>query len=191
MARGRKRLGWAGAAHCTPGNLPIPGAEMTPEQVIGPDHRVVDVLCGKQEQHISADVAYAVWQYWQATEDESFLLDAGAEILIETARFWSSRALQEADGRCHIRGVIGPDEYHEHIDDNAYTNVMARWNIHRALDVVGLLRTRWPARWASLASRLELNDGELEEWLHVAETMATGLDPATGTLRAVRRLFRA
>jgi len=170
-------MGWRGALYAW--ESADTGAEMTPEQVIGPDHRVIDVQCGKQEQHISADVAYAVWQYWQATEDESFLLDAGAEILIETARFWSSRALREADGRCHIRGVIGPDEYHEHIDDNAYTNVMARWNILRALDVVALLRTRWPARWASLASCLDLKDDELKEWLNVAETMATGLDPET------------
>ena len=180
-------MGWRGALYAW--ESADTGAEMTPEQVIGLDHRVVDVLCGKQEQHISADVAYAVWQYWQATEDESFLLDAGAEILIETARFWSSRALQEADGRCHIRGIIGPDEYHEHIDDNAYTNVIARWNIHRALDVVGLLRTRWPAQWASLASRLELNDGELKDWLHVAETMATGLDPATGLFQQFAGYF--
>jgi trehalose/maltose hydrolase-like predicted phosphorylase len=171
-------MGWRGALYAW--ESADTGAEMTPEQVIGPDHRVIDVLCGKQEQHISADVAYAVWQYWQATGDESFLLGAGAEILFETARFWSSRALPEADGRCHIRGVIGPDEYHEHIDDNAYTNVMARWNIHRALDVVGLLRVRWPARWANLASRLDLTDGELTAWLHVAETIATGLDPETG-----------
>ena len=171
-------MGWRGALYAW--ESADTGAEMTPEQVIGPDRRVIDVLCGKQEQHISADVAYAVWQYWQATGDESFLLDAGAEILFETARFWSSRALPEADGRCHIRGVIGPDEYHEQIDDNAYTNVMARWNILRALDVAALLRTRWPARWASLASRLDLTDDGLMAWLHVAETMATGLDPATG-----------
>ena len=80
----------------------------------------IDVLCGKQEQHISADVAYAVWQYWQATGDEAFLLDAGAEDPSRDGRFWSSRARLEADGHRHIRGVIGPDEYHEHIDDNAY-----------------------------------------------------------------------
>ena len=102
------------------------GAETTPEQVVDPDGQIVDILCGKQEQHITADIAYAVWQYWQATKDVDFLLDAGAEILLETGRFWSSRAQLEGDGYCHIRGVIGPDEYHEHIDDNAYTNVMAR-----------------------------------------------------------------
>ncbi|WP_158927577.1 glycoside hydrolase family 65 protein [Acidisphaera sp. S103] len=180
-------MGWRGALYAW--ESADTGAEMTPERVIGPDHQVIDVLCGKQEQHISADVAYAVWQYWQVTRDESFLLDAGAEILLETARFWSSRAVPEADGRCHIRGVIGPDEYHEHIDDNAYTNVMARWNIQRALDVVALLRTRWPARWTGLAARLDLKDGELTAWLHVEDTMATGLDPTTGLFEQFNGYF--
>jgi trehalose/maltose hydrolase-like predicted phosphorylase len=165
------------------------GAETTPEQVIGPDRQVVDVLCGKQEQHISADVAYAVWQYWQATGDEGFLLDAGAEILLETGRFWSSRAQPEADGHCHIRGVIGPDEYHEHIDDNAFTNVMARWNIRRALDVAALLRERWPERWARLASRLGVDATEMKQWQTVAETMATGLDITTGRFEQFAGFF--
>jgi trehalose/maltose hydrolase-like predicted phosphorylase len=172
------RMGWRGALYAW--ESADTGAEATPEQVIGPDRQVIDILCGKQEQHISADVAYAVWQYWQATGDEGFLLDAGAEILLETGRFWSSRAQLEADGYRHIRGVIGPDEYHEHIDDNAFTNVMARWNIRRAIDVAALLRDRWPERWAHLASRLGLDDAELMQWRSAAETIATGLDLKTG-----------
>ena len=172
------RLGWRGALYAW--ESAVTGAEETPEQVIGPDRRVVDVLCGTQEQHISADIAYAVWQYWQASADENFLLDAGAEILLETGRFWASRAQPEADGLHHIRGVIGPDEYHEHIDDNAFTNVMARWNIRRALDVAVLLRARWPDRWTALSARLRVDDAELAQWRNVAEHMATGLDPRTG-----------
>ncbi|MBV8337316.1 MAG: glycoside hydrolase family 65 protein, partial [Alphaproteobacteria bacterium] len=109
------QMGWRGAMYAW--ESADTGAEATPERVVGPDGQIIDVLCGKQEQHITADVAYAVWQYWRATEDVDFLLDAGAEILLETARFWSSRAQAEADGYCHIRGVIGPDEYHEHVDD--------------------------------------------------------------------------
>jgi trehalose/maltose hydrolase-like predicted phosphorylase len=171
-------MGWRGALYAW--ESAATGAEMSPEQVIGPDRMVVAVLCGRQEQHISADVAYAVWQYWQATGDDDFLLQAGAEILLETGRFWASRAGLEADGLCHIRGVIGPDEYHEDIDDNAYTNVMARWNIRRALETATVLRERWPARWNSLASRLGLADTELGQWRNVAETMKTGLDPETG-----------
>ncbi len=171
-------MGWRGALYAW--ESADTGAEATPEQVITPAHQVVDVLCGRQEQHISADVAYAVWQYWQATGDEDFLRDAGAEIILETGRFWASRARLEPDGLHHIRGVIGPDEYHEHIDDNAYTNVMARWNIHRALDVAAALRERWPACWTLISSRLELSDAELRQWRTVADAMAIRLDPETG-----------
>ena len=154
------------------------GAETTPEQVIGPDRQVIDIFCGKEEQHISADVAYAVWQYWQATGDEGFLRDAGAEIfhgpILDKSRW------QKEDGYCDIRNVIGPDEYHEHVDDNAFTNVMARWNIRRAIEAAALLREHWPECWASLSSRLDLDDAELNEWQNTAETIATGLDPKTG-----------
>jgi trehalose/maltose hydrolase-like predicted phosphorylase len=171
-------MGWHGAMY--PWESADTGAETTPDRIVTRDGRIVDVLCGKQEQHITADVAYAVWQYWEATRDEEFLLDAGAEILLETGRFWSSRAQPEADGYRHIRGVIGPDEYHETIDDNAFTNVMARWNIRRALDVAALLREHWPDRWAGLSSRLGLVDAELAQWRAVAETIATGWNPQTG-----------
>ena len=181
------RMGWRGALYAW--ESADSGAETTPQQGIGPDRQVIDILTGKQEQHISADVAYAVWQYWQATGDEGFLLDAGAEIILETGRFWSSRAQPEADGYRHIRGVIGPDEYHEHIDDNAFTNVMARWNIRRALDVAALLRDRWPDRWARLSSRLGLDDTELKHWLEVAETMATSLDLRTGLFEQFAGFF--
>ena len=172
-------MGWRGALYAW--ESADTGAETTPEQVIGPDRQVVDVLCGKQEQHISADVAYAVWQYWQATGDEAFLRDAGAEILLETARFWASRAELEADGCRHIRGVIGPDEYHEHIDDNAFTNVMARWNIRRALDVAALLRERWPERWARLSVRIwALTTPNWSNGATSPTRSPPGLDPETG-----------
>ena len=181
-------MGWRGALYAW--ESADTGAETTPEQVIGPDRQVVDILCGKQEQHISADVAYAVWQYWQATGDEDFLLDAGAEIILETGRFWSSRARLEPDGLRHIRGVIGPDEYHEHIDDNAYTNVMARWNIRRALDVAAVLRERWPARWTRFRGSTRLDDAELRQWRTVADDDGDRSRSGNRTVRTVRWLFR-
>ena len=171
-------MGWRGAMYAW--ESADTGAETTPEHVEGPDGRIVPILCGRLEQHITADVAYAVWQYWQATRDEQFLLDAGAEILLETGRFWSSRAQPEADGYCHIRHVIGPDEYHEDIDDNAFMNVMARSNIRRALEIAALLCKRWPDKWADLSSRLGLSELELTQWRSVADTMATGWNPKTG-----------
>jgi len=183
-----ERLGFRGAMYAW--ESAGTGAETCPEHAIGPDRRVVDILCGTQELHISADVAYAVWHYWQATGDEVFLREAGAEILLETARLWTSRAQAEADGRHHIRGVIGPDEYHETIDDNAFTNVMARWNIRCGLATAALLRQRWPARWEALSSALGLHDAELHQWAGVADTMATGLDPHTGLFEQFAGFFK-
>jgi trehalose/maltose hydrolase-like predicted phosphorylase len=156
------------------------GVETTPERVVGPDGAPIDILTGKMEQHISADVAYAVWRYWRATGDDGFLLKAGAEILLETARFWASRAAPEADGKRHIRHVIGPDEYHEDVDDNAFTNVMARWNIARALEVTELLRARWPDRAGALQEKLAIDDAELADWRDAMTRIASGLDPASG-----------
>jgi len=156
------------------------GEETTPDSVMGPTGEVMDILTGKMEIHISADIAYAVWQYWRSTCDDAFFLDAGAEILLETARFWASRAVAEADGLRHIRHVIGPDEYHEDVDDNAFTNVMARWNIVRALEAIDILRSRWPERASALCERLALGETELADWRDAVGRIVTGFDPATG-----------
>ena len=156
------------------------GEETTPERVIGADGTPVEILTGRMEHHISADVAYAVWQYWRFTRDDDFFLRAGAEMLLETARFWASRAVAEADGKRHIRHVIGPDEYHEDVDDNAFTNVMARWNIGRGLETMDLLRERWPNHAAALQEKLALGDDELADWRDAIARIVTGLDAATG-----------
>ncbi|WP_260854251.1 glycoside hydrolase family 65 protein [Paraburkholderia sp. BCC1886] len=181
LAGARKKaasMGWQGALYAW--ESADTGAETCPSRVVGPDLKLVVVNCGMQEQHISADIGYAVWQYWQITGDDAFLLEAGAEILLETARFWASRAQLESDGRCHIRGVIGPDEYHQSIDDNAFTNVMARSNIRRALETAALLHERWPQTWGRLAGQLKLDEAELKRWGAVADAMATGFDSSTG-----------
>ena len=72
--------------------------------------------------------------------------------------------MPEADGKRHIRHVIGPDEYHEDVDDNAFTNVMARWNIARGLEAIEVIRTRWPDRAAALLERLALGEPEFADW---------------------------
>jgi trehalose/maltose hydrolase-like predicted phosphorylase len=156
------------------------GMETTPEHLVGPDGAPIEILTGRMEHHISADVAYAVWHYWRATGDDDFFLEAGAEILLDTARFWASRAVVEADGRRHIRHVIGPDEYHEDVDDNAFTNVMARWNIARALEAIDLLGAHWPDHAAALREKLALGHEELANWRDAIARIVTGLDPATG-----------
>src|SRR5262249_33146228 len=154
--------------------------ETTPDRVVASDGAPVNILTGKMEHHISADVAYAVWQYWRFTGDDDFFLRAGAEIVLDTARFWASRAVAETDGKRHIRHVIGPDEYHEDVDDNAFTNLMARWNIARGLEVIEVLRERWPNHAEALREKLALGNEELADWRDAIVRIVTGFDATTG-----------
>jgi trehalose/maltose hydrolase-like predicted phosphorylase len=181
------RLGYRGALYAWEST--DTGDEATPPRVLGQHGEVILIHCGTEEQHISADVALAVWRYWEATRDQQFLLDAGAEILLETARFWASRAAYEADNRYHIRGVIGPDEYHEGVDDNAYTNGMATWNLERGLETARLLGRRWPEQWATLRARLGLDEAELVLWETVATKLVDGFDPSSGLFEQFKGYF--
>jgi len=148
------------------------GDETTPEWVVTPFGEVIRVLSGELEHHISADVAYAVEAYARATGDEDFLRGPGLEILIETARFWASRVHRGEDGLFHIDRVIGPDEYHEEINDNAFTNWMARRNLRAAI----------AAAQRFDASALGVDASELARFQRIAEGMYTGYDASTGLI---------
>ncbi|HWR34570.1 MAG TPA: glycoside hydrolase family 65 protein [Clostridia bacterium] len=181
------RLGYHGALYAW--ESAETGDDVTPSCVIMPNGKVIPVLAAEQEHHISADVAYGVWSYWQATADEQFLIEAGAEILFETARFWAIRAQPEEDGRYHIRRVIGPDEYHESVDDNAYTNGMAKWNLETAAEAFSLLDQRWPDQCRELSRRLRIGSDEREGWLRVAQNMYLGFDTRTGLFEQFQGYF--
>ncbi len=130
-----------------------------------------------RQRHISAAVAWNVWNYVETTEDVEFLAYYGAEMLVEIARFWASIAEWDAScGRYRIRGVVGPDEFHTRypdttrpgIDDNAYTNVMASWCLwiaERALQRIGRGRRR------ELLARLDVTDRDRRRWGEVAEKL--------------------
>jgi len=182
------KFGWQGALYAW--ESAETGQETTPTFDIRGDGHVVPIRCGLEEHHISADIAYAVWQYWQATRDVGFLLQAGAEIILETARFWASRAMPGEDGRYHIRDVIGPDEYHEGVDDDAYTNFMARWNLECGREVAQLLQARWPKRWAKLREQLNISLNDLSFWHEVATHLAIDRDLATGLLEQFAGYFQ-
>ncbi len=119
-------------------------------------------------------VAYNVWQYFQVTNDIEFMHSYGAEIILEIARFWSSIAsFNESRGRYEIRGVMGPDEFHDGYPDsstpglnnNAYTNIMAVWVLCRALEVLQLLSD---FRRAELMTQLDLSAEEIERWSDIS-----------------------
>ncbi|MDR3692601.1 MAG: glycosyl hydrolase family 65 protein [Fimbriimonas sp.] len=123
----------------------------------------VDVVTGKQtkiwsgfiEQHITADIAYAVSLFHQITGDEQFMLDCGYEMIIDTAIFWLSRFEHNAElDRYEITNVVGPDEYKEHADNNAFTNYMAKFNIELALAYADRLQQQNLERYDELSSKL-------------------------------------
>jgi kojibiose phosphorylase len=171
-ARKRAReLGCEGALYAWEST--ITGEDMTPTFALGRRGRLVPIVCGQLEQHISADVAFGVWNYWNVTRDDRFLIEAGAEILVETARFWATRVDRERD-TYHIKYVEGPDEYHEIVDDNAYTNMMAALNLERAAEAVAYLRKSYPEELNVIKEKIGLDEGEAEGWLEVARGMYTG-----------------
>ncbi len=176
-------MGYAGAMY--PWEAADSGVEVTPAFMISGGIRV-PVLTGIEEHHISADIAYAVGQYSLISGDNDFLGLHGAEMLFDIARFWASRVRLGDDGAYHIDKVIGPDEYHESVDDNAYTNLLARWSLREALRVAERLRAVQPAPWQDLCAQLSLSPADLARWAEVAEGLATGYDPASGLIEQFR-----
>jgi trehalose/maltose hydrolase-like predicted phosphorylase len=158
-ARGQGRAGarfpWESAAS---------GEDVTPVSVQNRRGEIDPVYTGMQQEHIVADVAWAAAHYIDWTGDQAFADGPGLELLLQTARWWASRIELNTDGTGHIRGVMGPDEYHPLVDDNAYTNVMARWNLRRAAHVHGDV----------------IDQTERHHWLELADAIVDGYDPSTG-----------
>jgi len=128
---------------------------------------------GTAQYHINADVVYALRKYVWATGDEEFLLDAGAEILVETARLWRDLGFfsEELDGRFSITGVTGPDEYNTVVNNNLFTNLMARENLWYAADTVERMQAQHPERLAQLVDRTGLEPAETADWRQAADGM--------------------
>ncbi len=124
----------------------------------------------EEEIHVSADVAYGIARYVEATGDTAFLHDVGAEILFETSRFWVDRVEPAADGAGYeLRQVMGPDEFHSHIDNNAFTNRLAQWHLTQAVTLYDELRDRHPEAIAALESSIGLDAKERDRWREVAD----------------------
>ena len=172
--------GYRGAQY--PWESAATGAEVTPTWVPDPRDRtkLIRIWTGDIEIHISADVALGIWRYWQATGDDSFLLERGAEVILETARFWASRVEWKEDlRRYEITDIIGPDEYHDHVDNNAYTNALARWNLQTALKLKDQLEKDHAAEWKKIHRRLRLAPQEFLHWQEVIDQIYIPFDPDT------------
>lgn len=139
--------------------------EVTPEYM-GTDivtGQLIKVWSGFIEIHITSDVAFGAWQYYECTGDQDFMDRFGYELILDCAKFWNSRLEPGEDGKLHINDVVGPDEYKEHVNDNAFTNYMADWCIRKAIEYTKLLKAEKPEKYAELDAKLGLA-GLLPEW---------------------------
>jgi alpha,alpha-trehalose phosphorylase len=139
---------------------------------------------GTAQYHINAAIAYAVRQFVRITGDQEFLAREGVEILVETARFWADLGFFSArrDGQFCVQGVTGPDEYSAVVDNNAYTNLMARENLTAAVDGLELLRRTDLDAHDRLVARLRIRPDEPDNWCRAAERMFVPFDERSGVL---------
>lgn len=170
-----RKAGYVGAL--IPWQSGSDGREETPRELFNtrsghwvPDH-------SRRQYHVNLAVAYDVWQYWEVSRDLHFVLSYGADLMVETARFWSSLASYNAPSdRFELRGVMGPDEFHDGypdhpgsgIDNNAYTNVMVAWLMARVLELIELIG---PRDRAELAERLSIGEQELIRWDRISRRL--------------------
>lgn len=170
-----KEAGCRGAAF--PWQSSSDGREATQQLHLNPLSGRWDPDNSHLQRHVGAAIAYNAWRYFEATGDRAFMEDYGAELLLEIATFFSSLARENpSTGRYEIKGVMGPDEYHERYPDaevgglsnNAYTNVMAVWCLLRGLDVLAAVSRE---RRAELLEMLSIDDDELARWRDMTRKM--------------------
>ncbi len=137
---------------------------------------------GTAAYHINAAIAFAIERYMDATNDLDFLADEGAEVLTETARLWEDLGFYTSNGdlKFRIHGVTGPDEYTAVVNDNLYTNVMARFNLRFAAETVERLKTERPDDYQLLVAKTGLTDDEVVAWHRAADHMYLPFDSELG-----------
>jgi len=173
--RAARAAGYLGAMY--PWQSGSDGREVSQELHLNPESGRWNPDASARAHHVGLAIAYNAWQHYQVTGDRQFLVDYGAEMLVEIARFWVGLAsFDDSRGRYTIRGIIGPDEFHsgypgkeyDGIDNNAYTNLMAVWTILRAMDALDLLPLR---DRLDLVGKVDLTAEELQRWDRVTRRM--------------------
>ncbi len=169
------------------------GDEVTPRWVPPADKsaELVRIWCGDRELHINSDIAYAVWNYWQTTGDDEWMRDCGAELILDTAVYWGSRVEWNAKQEYYeIREVIGTDEYHEHVSNNAFTNRMVQWHLEKALAVLEWLRRQYPNQAKELESKLHLTLEQQARWRDIISHIWLLYNRETGIIEQFEGFFK-
>jgi len=154
------------------------GEDVTPRFATKLERTIRFIYTGMEEDHIVSDVIYGVEKYYRVTGDEQFLLDYGLEMVFLTAQFWASRVVR--NGKIYeIRCVIGPDEFHEHINNNAYTNFMVRWHLKRAFLLYTYMHKNNASLLDKLVEKIGLIKEEVDTWLIISRNLKLNYNPET------------
>ena len=169
------------AARARAAELSQDGA-LYPWRTINGEEASAYYAAGTAQYHINAAVVYALERYLNATGDIEFLAREGAEILVETARMYEDLGFYATNGaeRFHIHGVTGPDEYNTVVNDNLYTNVMARFTMRYAARCIAFLRHWAPDAHAALVRNTGVTDDELAAWHRACDAMYVPFDAELG-----------
>jgi len=151
------------------------GSETIPREVGDPFVKTYRVCEGEEEHHVVAAIAYGVDHYYRATHDHEFMSNYGLEILLETARFWASRVeFDPTRNKYVIKKLIGPDEIHYHVDNNVYTNFIAKWNLETAASYAEKFND------SEIIKKLGITPAEIAEWRQIAANILILRDKRTG-----------
>jgi kojibiose phosphorylase len=163
------------------------GVETTPKWTHDGANRI---WTGEEEIHVTACVAFGILSYVTATGDQKFMRDFGAEVLYQTSRFWVSRLERNAEqDRYELTRVIGPDEFHEHVDNNTFTNRMAKWHLDQAARVFSELCAEGSAVHEALCSRLNLSVDEVEKWSELSAKIYVPFDASRNLIEQFEGYF--
>src|SRR5262249_29685811 len=177
----RFRYGMLNQARARARELSHRGAILPWRNINGDEASAYDEA-GTAQYHINADIMYALRKYVNATGDEEFLWECGAEMLVETARLWYDLGFfsTRKEGKFCLNGVTGPDEYKTVVNNNTYTNLMARENLRYAADTVERLRVQQAQALEALIQKMGLEASEVEDWRRAADNMYIPFDATTG-----------
>jgi len=138
---------------------------------------------GDFEIHVSAAVSYAVWLYNKLCDDKEFLFNQGIELLMQISRYYANRGeFSPLNGDFGLYGVMGPDEYHMNVNNNAYTNVMAKKTFEFTLDVIERMKKEAPDLLRKVSEKVGLREGETEDWRKKARLMRIPMNKETGLI---------
>ncbi|MDH2443796.1 glycosyl hydrolase family 65 protein [Amnibacterium sp. CER49] len=158
------------------------GGALFPWRTISGEEASAYYAAGTAQYHINADITYAIAKYVRATGDADFLARGAIDVVVETARLWTTLGFWRRTGGAtfHIHGVTGPDEYTTVVNDNLFTNVMARFNLRYAAESVRIVADQFPEAYARMVDRVGFDEAEIGEWERAAEAMVIPFSESFG-----------